>query len=101
MTIPAEEFLRRFLQHVLPKGFVKVRHYGLLANRERETKLAVCRWLLVLVAVAVAALVATEVKPALRICPECGVGCLHCVEELPGPARRAWPARPSTRFDTS
>jgi len=35
LTLSAEEFLRRFLQHVLPKGFVKVRHYGLLANRQR------------------------------------------------------------------
>ena len=33
MTLDAEEFLRRFVQHVLPKGFVKIRHYGLLANR--------------------------------------------------------------------
>jgi hypothetical protein len=32
MTLDAIEFLRRFLQHVLPKGFVKIRHYGLLAN---------------------------------------------------------------------
>jgi len=31
-TLPAEEFIRRFLQHVLPKGFVKVRHYGFLAS---------------------------------------------------------------------
>jgi len=33
MTLSAEEFLRRFVQQVLPKGFVKIRHYGLLANR--------------------------------------------------------------------
>jgi Putative transposase/Transposase zinc-binding domain len=41
------EFLRRFMQHVLPKGFVKVRHYGLLAPRNRDYRLAVCRRLLV------------------------------------------------------
>jgi hypothetical protein len=35
MTLPAEEFLRRFLQHVLPKGFHKVRYYGLLSPRKR------------------------------------------------------------------
>ena len=40
------EFVRRFLLHVLPRGFVKVRHYGLLANRQREQKLATIRWLL-------------------------------------------------------
>ena len=38
--LPAVEFLRRFLQHVLPRGFVKVRHYGLLANGGRAAKLA-------------------------------------------------------------
>src|SRR5262249_2448900 len=35
LTLPVNEFLRRFVQHVLPRGFVKVRHYGLLANRRR------------------------------------------------------------------
>jgi hypothetical protein len=43
MTLPAEEFLRRFLMHVLPSGFQKVRSYGLLANSSREEKLASCR----------------------------------------------------------
>jgi len=48
MTLDAHEFLRRFVQHVLPKGFVKIRHYGLLANGQREARLAECRrWLLV------------------------------------------------------
>ena len=46
MTLSGVEFLRRFVQHVLPKGFVKVRHYGLLANRDRDARLAVCRRLL-------------------------------------------------------
>ncbi len=46
MRLPAEEFIRRFLQHVLPEGYVRVRHYGLLASRERERKLARCRELL-------------------------------------------------------
>ncbi len=35
MRLPAEEFIRRFLLHVLPKGFMRIRHYGLLANRHR------------------------------------------------------------------
>ena len=46
MTLDAVEFLRRFLQHVLPAGFVKMRHYGLLANRFRAERLATCRRLL-------------------------------------------------------
>ena len=46
MTLSAEEFLRRFVQHVLPKGFVKIRHYGLLASRQRAAKLTLSRRLL-------------------------------------------------------
>jgi len=43
LTLEGVEFIRRFLMHVLPKGFVKIRHYGLLANRNRKTKLALCK----------------------------------------------------------
>jgi hypothetical protein len=46
MKLPADEFLRRFVQHVLPKGFVKIRHCGLLANRQRGERLQLCRELL-------------------------------------------------------
>jgi len=46
MTLEAEEFIRRFLLHVLPEGFQRIRYYGLLANRYREQKLARCRELL-------------------------------------------------------
>jgi hypothetical protein len=46
MTVAAEEFIRRFLLHVLPAGFVKIRHYGLLANRSRKNNIALCRELL-------------------------------------------------------
>jgi hypothetical protein len=46
MTLPAEEFIRRFLIHVLPKGFQRIRHYGFLANCCRARKLALCRQLL-------------------------------------------------------
>ncbi len=46
MTLQAEEFIRRFLLHVLPEGFQRIRYYGFLANRYREEKLARCRELL-------------------------------------------------------
>lgn len=46
MTLPANEFLRRFLLHVLPSGFMRIRHFGLLANRHRKRKLERCRTLL-------------------------------------------------------
>jgi hypothetical protein len=75
MTLDAVEFLRRFVQHVLPKGFVKIRHYGLLANAQREARLALCRRLLLTATVA-AALPEPEaapIEPAQpRCCPSCG-----------------------------
>ncbi len=48
MTVTAEEFLRRFLLHVLPPGFVRIRFFGFLANRRRKTLLPLCRTLLLM-----------------------------------------------------
>jgi len=45
MSLKAEEFIRRFLLHVLPKGYVRIRHYGILAGRDRQAKLTQCRLL--------------------------------------------------------
>jgi hypothetical protein len=75
MTLSADDFLRRFLQHVLPKGFVKVRHYGLLGNRQRAARLEQCRRLLLVVNVAAALVPSGEaaVEPvAPPCCPKCG-----------------------------
>ena len=46
MTVSTDEFLRRFLIHVLPKGLVRIRHFGLFANRKRSASLLRCRFLL-------------------------------------------------------
>jgi Putative transposase len=43
MDLEANEFIRRFLLHVLPEGFQRIRYYGFLANRDRRKKLALCR----------------------------------------------------------
>ncbi len=43
MTLNAEEFIRRFLLHILPSGFRKIRHYGLFAFRDKVRRLALCR----------------------------------------------------------
>ena len=43
LTLHPVEFIRRFLMHVLPKGFTKIRHYGILSNRTKKIKLAICR----------------------------------------------------------
>jgi len=46
MSLDTSEFIRRFLLHILPDGFMKIRHYGILSNRSRKTKLALCKKLL-------------------------------------------------------
>ena len=45
MLLAAEEFIRRFLMHILPPGFIKIRHYGLLANRGKTMRLSLCKQL--------------------------------------------------------
>jgi hypothetical protein len=86
LPLAAEEFLRRFFQHVLPKGFHKVRHYGFLVNGQRKVKLDLCRALLALLGLVLAVIaVQPAAKSELRLCPECGVGHLHQVEEIPRP----------------
>jgi hypothetical protein len=90
MTLDAVEFLRRFAQHILPKGFMKIRHYGLLANGQRQARLTQCRRLLL--AAGIAAQVAATadasapggatIAPAqARHCPQCG-SCRIVVAEL-------------------
>jgi hypothetical protein len=75
MTVSADEFLRRFLLHVLPGGLVRIRHFGLFANRRRSAALERCRALL-----GVAASVDRPEPPTLR-CPACS-GIMRVVERL-------------------
>ena len=86
MALDAVEFLRRFVQHVLPKSFVKIRHYGLLTIAQREVRLALCRRLLLVVAVAAALpQPAVPLEPAQpRCCPNCGGSRLVYGELEPG-----------------
>jgi hypothetical protein len=83
MSLSAVEFIRRFLLHVLPDGFVKIRHYGIFSNRSRKTKLRRCQHVL---GVSLQddpednkeatwedlLLRLTGVDP--RVCPSCGIG---------------------------
>ena len=80
MTLDAVEFIRRFLLHVLPSGFVKIRHFGLLANRNRRQALALCRIHLNATTPDINALLTEQQKSALnRSCPQCKRGTLHVV----------------------
>jgi hypothetical protein len=89
--LPAEEFLRRFLLHVVPPRFVRIRHFGLLANRTRPEKLARCRQLLAVAAAAATALLPTRppetptadaTNAASVRCPACGGGPLRVIAVL-------------------
>lgn len=85
MTLPAADFVRRFLQHVLPRGFVKVRHFGLWGNRRRKSNLECCRRLLGVILLTEAAATSAP-EPAAgwtRRCPDCGCTLLVVLAELP------------------
>ena len=77
VRLSCEEFLRRFSQHILPRGFVKTRHYGLLANHGRAERLHTCRRLLLPAVLLLAATMglgpADAIAPATPAsCPCCG-----------------------------
>jgi hypothetical protein len=83
MTLPVEEFLRRFLLHLLPRGFMRIRNFGFLANRRRADLLPLCFRLLQQFdqpAAATASLIAVP-SPSRWNCPLCG-GTMHVVERL-------------------
>ena len=90
------EFLRRLGQHILPKGFVRIRYYGLLAHRKRKERLARCRELLeVTIEVEPEGVERPETDPGWR-CPECSEGTLIAVRELAkeSEARFQWARAP-------
>ncbi|HEV2472669.1 MAG TPA: IS91 family transposase [Chthonomonadales bacterium] len=80
MTLPHEEFLRRFVQHVLPKGLPRIRYFGWFANRRRQQLLPLCRTLLGAMAPDSAS-ITPACETALPQCPCCG-GAMHVVERL-------------------
>jgi len=88
LSLSAEEFIRRFLLHVLPAGFVRIRHYGLLGNRCRHEKLARCRALLdqpdpqPLEPESVEAMMLRLVGVDIQRCPVCRQGKLRVTAEL-------------------
>jgi len=86
ITLAANEFIRRFLLHVLPDRFLRIRHFGLFANNHRTQNLDACRRLIAdstpehLPALAPVSAIHTDMpdsEQAPRRCPQCGVGRLH------------------------
>lgn len=105
MALEAAEFIHRFLLHVVPDRFVRIRHFGLLANRTRQAKLARCRQLLAAPPAAapgplesVAALMLRLTGLDIERCPVCQEGRLRIVAIL---APTTSPAQPVTIVDTS
>jgi len=72
LTLNAMEFLRRFSQHILPRGFVRIRQYGLLATRHRTANLALARQLLAITPQPQQASPAAPATSASWNCPRCG-----------------------------
>jgi hypothetical protein len=90
MTICAQEFIRRFLLHVIPQSYVRIRHFGFLANRCKKQHLSRCRELLGLCPDPPQVPPETTQERMLRLtgvdlteCPSCGRGHMRRVAELP------------------
>jgi hypothetical protein len=91
MTLDAMEFIRRFLMHMLPSGFQKIRHYGILSNRNRNTKLALCQRLTGAAVKQKANLNARDIILSLKgidisLCRECGGNKKRIASLLPSSA---------------
>jgi hypothetical protein len=95
MDLDVAEFLRRFLLHVVPDGFVRIRHFGVLANRRRAAALAQCRALLaqppppVVPPESARALMLRVTGVDIARCPRCPLGLLRRLDVLP-PAPAVW-----------
>ena len=107
MTLRAEEFIRRFLLHVVPGSYMRIRHFGFLANRNKERDLGRCRELLgvahqILESTPVSGVSAQELLLQLTgldltKCPGCQKGTMVVIEQipkfsLPGPGRTIFKA---------
>ena len=105
MTLAAHEFIRRFLLHVLPNGFHRIRHYGLIAGAVRVDNIVRARQLLAAAQAAPqrphaeADSQADDVSPARR-CPCCG-GRIIIVETFEGPHPWRSPSPARIRIDSS
>ena len=98
MRLSAVEFMRRFLLHVLPKGFVRIRHYGFLSNRSRKEKLPLCRRLLGSMAEPESEAASSPDGVSMEwLCPRCKKGLMLLVATLLPPSRAGPTPRMSAR----
>jgi hypothetical protein len=97
MTLGADEFIRRFLLHVLPDGFQRIRYFGFLANRYRAEKLALCRRFLKMPPPAATPELKKDYKDhyealtgiSLKTCPLCRCGTMVVIEAFECTLNRA------------
>jgi hypothetical protein len=84
MTVPAQEFIRLFLQHALPTGFQRIRYYGFLANCHRAVQLALCRHLLATPCSDLLPRPTDYPNPCakLHLCPQCKIGTMVQLQVL-------------------
>ncbi|MGA2725507.1 MAG: IS91 family transposase [Bryobacteraceae bacterium] len=102
MTLDAVEFIRRYLLHILPSGFVKIRHFGFLANRNRRQDLALCRALLPTQADQPPDSLTEKQRNAVqRRCPVCQTGTLRIVDWISAAALTVCSASACVGLDTS
>lgn len=100
MTVSADEFLRRFLLHVLPRGFTRIRHFGLLANRRRAELIPLCQALLADATPILEKLRPIPVSLSCWMCPRCS-GPMMLIEKLTTQQIRLRTAGPAGFVDTS
>ena len=90
LTLKATEFIRRYLLHILPRGFMKIRYFGFLGHANKKMSIPLIRSLIDPEAKIAVKLTETAQEMMMRLtgvdlslCPECGKGKMVCIEELP------------------
>jgi len=90
LTLKATEFIRRYLLHILPRGFMKIRYFGFLGHANKKVSIPLLRLLIdpeakiaVKLSETVQEIMIRLTGVDLSLCPECGKGKMVCIEELP------------------
>jgi predicted Zn-ribbon and HTH transcriptional regulator len=107
-TLDAGEFIKRFLLHVLPEGFMKIRHFGFLSNRHKKEKVQLCRELIgdkspfpERTKKNAGELMLELTGIDITRCPRCREGTMTSIMEMPYPSRRAYMCPCAVQVDSS